>query len=159
MTTVCNNCEKCFPSENIFECDICNRIDDSESEDHSESEDTLETDISKKPKMLCKRCSDECFGCKLRGCSDCVHVVCCDCSVSMCVECRNGDILCGCYGNCYWCDRDVTRGSDGWPCGECNRWGCYDCRLGDNDCNKCNPNDEDDEEDEDDDEEAQVTNK
>jgi hypothetical protein len=139
MTTECNNCNKCFPPEKIFECDICNREDD------SESEDALEKDISKKPTMCCKRCSDKCFGCELRGCTDCVDVVCCDCSVSMCVECRNGDILCGCYGKCYFCNRDVDRGTDGWPCGECNRWGCYDCRVGDNGCKECNPNYEEDE--------------
>jgi len=56
----------------------------------------------------------------------------------MCQECRNGDVLCGCYGNCYWCDIDINRGSDGWPCEECDRWGCNDCRVG-NGCKECDP--------------------
>jgi hypothetical protein len=58
----------------------------------------------------------------------------------MCNDCRNNETLCGCYGKCFWCGQEVNRGSDGWPCWECDRWGCYDCRLGDNDCKECNPN-------------------
>jgi hypothetical protein len=137
MTTECGNCKKYFPIEKMFECEFCNKEDDSDEEE------------IKEPKIsLCKTCSDECFVCELRGCKECLRTVCCDCSVSMCKECENGDDLCGCYGNCYWCDRDVDRGSDGWPCDECNRWGCHDCRLG-NGCKECDPNYESDKEEED----------
>jgi hypothetical protein len=131
MTTECDNCKKSFPPEKIFECEFCNKIDDSD-------EDSDEEEIKEPTQMLCEWCSRECFICESRGCRECVNTVCCDCSVSMCKECRNGDDLCGCYGKCYWCNRDVDRGSDGWPCDECNRWGCHDCRLG-NGCRECDP--------------------
>jgi hypothetical protein len=133
MTTECCNCKKSFPTENIFECELCNKEDDSDEEE------------IKEPKMVCKSCSNECFICELRGCKECLRTVCCDCSVSMCQECRNGDDLCGCYGKCYWCNREVDRGSDGWPCDECDRWGCNDCRHG-NGCKECDPNYESEEE-------------
>ena len=104
MTTECGNCKKSFPIEKMFECEFCNKTDDSDED--SDKEEIKEPKIS-----LCKRCSDECFVCELRGCDECLRTVCCDCSVSMCKECENGDDLCGCYGNCYWCDRDVDRGT------------------------------------------------
>ena len=126
MTTECCNCNKSFPIEKTFECEICNKEDDSDEEE------------IKEPKMICKSCSNECFVCELRGCKECLRTVCCDCSVSMCQECRNGDDLCGCYGKCYWCNREVDRGSDGWPCDECDRWGCRSCRI-DNGCKECDP--------------------
>lgn len=44
----------------------------------------------------------------------------------------------------------MNRGSDGWPCWECKRWGCYDCRVSFNDCKECNPNIELDEDADDD---------
>jgi hypothetical protein len=72
--------------------------------------------------------------------------VCCDCSVSMCNDCRNSDSLCGCYGRCFGCNREVNRGSDGWPCSECDRWGCDTCRSNTTDCKGCNPDLEDDDE-------------
>ena len=160
MTTECDNCKKSFPPEKIFECEFCNKIDDSDEDSDEEEikEPTQmlcewrsgsilvsfsghldEEEIKEPTQMLCEWCSRECFICESRGCKECVNTVCCDCSVSMCKECRNGDDLCGCYGKCYWCNRDVDRGSDGWPCDECNRWGCHDCRLG-NGCKDCDPN-------------------
>ena len=148
MTTKCDNCKKSFPPEKIFECEFCNKIDDSD-------EDSDEEEIKEPKILLCKRCSRECFICESRGCKECLRTVCCDCSVSMCKECRNGDELCGCYGKCYWCNREVNRGSDGWPCDECNRWGCHDCRLG-NGCKDCDPNyDSDEESDEESDEDVE----
>jgi hypothetical protein len=145
MTTECGDCKKCFPQENIFECEFCNKKDDSDEDSDQDSPKT----------MLCKRCSYLCHACESRGCSVCVDVVCCDCAVSMCKECRNRDKLCGCYGSCYWCDRDVNRGSHGWPCNECDRWGCHDCRLG-NGCEECDPNYDSDEESDEEEEEVPI---
>jgi hypothetical protein len=61
----------------------------------------------------------------------------------MCYECQNTDnIMCGCFGECYRCGRDVDRGSDGWPCNECEKWYCHNCRLTDNSCKECGPEEE-----------------
>ena len=81
-----------------------------------------------------------CDACEVRGCKECVEFVCCDCGYDMCQECRNNDEdNCGCYGNCYSCGTDVNRGSEGWPCGECEKWYCRCCRQGDNPCKECGP--------------------
>lgn len=141
MTTACNNCKKCVPLKKLFECAFCRKDEDTEEdEDEDEVKDLVETKTEDTPIMFCRNCSDECFGCEERGCEECIEIVCCDCGVHMCNDCRNNETLCGCYGKCFWCGREVNRGSDGWPCWECDRWGCYDCRLGDNDCKECNPN-------------------
>jgi hypothetical protein len=150
MTTVCNNCNKCVPLKKLFECAFCRKDEDTDDEDivetevkdiiKTETKDKVETKTEDPPIMFCRNCSDECFGCEERGCEECIEIVCCDCGVHMCNDCRNNETLCGCYGKCFWCGREVNRGSDGWPCWECDRWGCYDCRLGDNDCKECNPN-------------------
>jgi len=113
-----------------------------ETKDLVEVKDLVEDVKPETPIMLCRNCSDECFGCEERGCEECIEIVCCDCGVHMCDDCRNNETLCGCYGKCFWCGQEVNRGSDGWPCWECDRWGCYDCRIGDNDCKECNPNGE-----------------
>ncbi len=153
MNTTCNNCKKCVPLKKLFECAFCRKDEDTDDEDEDEDEvkDIIKTEdkvedkdkTEDTPIMFCRNCSDECFGCEERGCEECIEIVCCDCGVHMCNDCRNNETLCGCYGNCFWCGREVNRGSDGWPCWECDRWGCYDCRLGDNDCKECNPNGED----------------
>ena len=134
MTTECDNCKKYFPPEKIFECEFCNKIDDSDEDSDEEEikEPTQmlcewrdgsilvsfsghldEEEIKEPTQMLCEWCSRECFICESRGCKECVNTVCGDCSVPMCEECRDGDALCR---------------------------GCHDCRFGDNDCKDCNPN-------------------
>ena len=106
MTTECDNCKKSFPPEKIFECEFCNKIDDSD-------EDSDEEEIKEPTQMLCEWCSRECFICESRGCIECVNTVCGDCSVSMCKECRG----------------EECRDSDAL----CR--GCHDCRFGDSDYN------------------------
>jgi hypothetical protein len=138
MNTACSNCKKEVTLSLMFECKVCNR-----------EEDVKEDNKTKEPPLLfCKQCTSKCYGCDERGCENCVEIVCCDCSVSMCEECRNNETQCGCYGKCFWCGRDVNRGSDGWPCYECDRWGCWDCRRYNNGCKECNPNYESEEEEE-----------
>ena len=142
MTTACNNCKKCVPLKKLFECAFCKKDEDTDDEDEDliEVKDLVEDVKPETPIMFCRNCSDECFGCEDRGCEECIEIVCCDCGVHMCNDCRNNETQCGCYGKCFWCGREINRGSDGWPCWECDRWGCYDCRLGYNDCKECNPN-------------------
>ena len=135
METACNKCKKYFDKEKVFEC--CKKDDTT-------------------PLMFCRGCTDTCFACDATGCTDCVKTACCDCGVSMCEECKNNETRCGCSGKCFWCKRALNRESDGWPCDECSRWGCYDCRLSYNDCKECNPYievEEEDEEEEDEEEE------
>ena len=115
METACNKCKKDLDNEKVFEC--CKKDDTT-------------------PIMFCRGCTDTCFA---TGCTDCVKTACCDCGVAMCEECRNNETPCGCSGKCFWCKRALNRESDGWPCDECSRWGCYDCRLSYNDCKECNP--------------------
>jgi hypothetical protein len=113
--------------------------------DKWEEDDTSDDDCEKKS-FYCRFCTRKCWNCKVRGCEECVDVVCCDCSVRMCGDCRNSDILCGCYGSCYTCGRDVNRGSEGWPCNDCEKWYCDSCRYDDNDCQECNPRSEESDE-------------
>jgi hypothetical protein len=42
----------------------------------------------------------------------------------------------------------VNRGSEGWPCGECEKWYCHGCRQGDNPCKECGPESESESEEE-----------
>lgn len=150
-TCACEDCKKEIPLENAVSCEICNR-EDEEEEDEVSNEDMPKL---KKQPLFCKRCTDTCENCKVRGCNKCVKSVCCDCSVSMCEDCRDrNDIMCGCYGNCYTCGTEVNRGSEGWPCGECGIWYCDDCRRGDNPCKECGPEEEEEDSDEVEDEEA-----
>jgi hypothetical protein len=39
----------------------------------------------------------------------------------------------------------VNRGSNGWPCNDCDKWYCDGCRYGDNECEECNPHESSDE--------------
>jgi hypothetical protein len=124
-----------------FHCRWCDGWEENETSDDG-CEATKELT---KTSFYCRSCTRKCWHCEVRGCRDCVNTVCCDCGVSMCDDCRNSDILCGCYGECYSCGREVDRGSDGWPCDDCDKWYCRGCRYGDNDCQECNPRDEEEE--------------
>ena len=110
----------------------------------------------KEEPLFCKKCTLKCDACNIRGCKECVEFVCCDCDYNMCKECRNSDVDCGCYGECYSCGRDVNRGSEGWPCGECEKWYCNNCRRDDNSCKECGPEQESDDESEEEEEEPVV---
>jgi hypothetical protein len=120
---------------------LCNRNDEDSSANEIESEDDASVDSwdGKKKHLFCKKCTLKCDACEERGCKDCVEFVCCDCSYNMCYQCINNEIDCGCYGHCYSCGVDVNRGSEGWPCGECEKWYCNGCRQGDNSCKECGP--------------------
>jgi len=141
------NCESCEKNIQLSKANTCKWCDsDYDSDDDDDSDDDVNTN-KKPPHLFCKNCTRRCFVCEVRGCIDCVSTVCCDCSERMCRKCRNGDELCGCYGHCYSCGTDVNRGSDGWPCGECDRWLCSGCcRSGDNPCPECGPGEEDESE-------------
>ena len=168
-TFICKSCKTIHPLEKAIRCKLCNINDDDTSESDTNEADTNEADTNeadtneadtsevdevsldswdgKIKHLFCKKCTLKCHACEDRGCRDCVEfAVCCDCSYNMCYECINNEIDCGCYGHCYICRVDVNRGSDGWPCGECEKWYCGDCRRCDNPCNECNPPDSDDEE-------------
>ena len=123
-------------------CDGWEEDDSSEGSDEETSDCCNATKERKKTSFYCRSCTRRCWHCETRGCIECVDVVCCDCCVSMCKDCANTDILCGCYGECYSCGRDVNRGADGWPCNDCDKWYCSGCRYGDNECEECNPHDE-----------------
>ena len=90
--------------------------------------------------LLCKNCTYTCDRCKVSGCSECVKTECCDCSIQLCRKCSDvDDLMCDCFGKCYTCGTDVSRGS-GWPCGECGIWNCSDCKKRDNNsCKECGP--------------------
>lgn len=124
----CKSCEKEITLETAIPCDLCDRKDDNDGWD----EDKISP-------LFCKKCTDVCDTCEVRGCNKCVTYACCDCSYDMCYKCRNDEIYCGCYGNCYNCGKDVDRGGDGWPCGECEKWYCGICRICDNPCKECGP--------------------
>jgi hypothetical protein len=149
------NCESCkivYPLEKAIRCELCN-IDEDDDSNAAENENENETEEvsvdswdGKIKHLFCKKCTLKCDACEVRGCTECVEfAVCCDCSYNMCIECRNNEVDCGCYGECYTCGSDVNRGSDGWPCNECDKWYCRYCRYtGENTCDDCNPNDESD---------------
>ena len=138
--------------------------EDDDSDEGSDDETSFGSDCCeatkerKKTSFYCRSCTRRCWHCEVRGCVECVDVVCCDCCVSMCKDCANTDILCGCYGECYSCGRDVNRGSDGWPCNDCDKWYCSGCRYGDNECEECNPHDDESSEGSEEDEETPSTN-
>lgn len=82
--------------------------------------------------MSCKDCEikavKSCFCCNMNGCGNCVKEVCCDCCVNMCKPCINNYYnLCGCYGDCTSCGKQVDRGTNGWPCDNCESWLCDNC--------------------------------
>jgi hypothetical protein len=81
----------------------------------------------------------QCHGCKRYGCYICVDLCCVECCVSMCAECIGSDeVLCGCYGVCGVCEKNVDRGIDGWLCSDCERWLCMQCRYKEqNECTSC----------------------
>ena len=149
-TCDCKSCKKTVKMANIIICKMCDKDYDSDDYDEDEDEDDDVKDVAPPAEHLfCKKCTRRCFVCEIRGCMDCVSTVCCDCSERMCRKCRNGDELCGCYGNCSSCGTDVNRGSDGWPCGECDKWLCSGCcRCSDNKCPECGPGEESEEDDE-----------
>jgi len=87
--------------------------------------------------MNCEICdlkieSFDCYHCHASVCDNCiVKDVCCDCEVFLCKICyesKSGESICGCYGSCNSCGADVDRGSDGWPCYECKKWYCKECK-------------------------------
>jgi hypothetical protein len=141
----CESCKTVHPLEKAIRCELCN-ID----EDPSEAEDDASVDSwdGKIKHLFCKKCTLKCDACEEGGCKECVEFVCCDCGYNMCYECRNNEVDCGCYGECYSCGVDVNRGSEGWPCGECEKWYCHGCRQCDNPCKECGPESEEEEEDE-----------
>ena len=156
----CESCKTVHPLEKAIRCELCNiNDDDDEDEDEDKNEDKNEDVVSvdswdgKIKHLFCKKCTLKCDACDVRGCKECVEFVCCDCGYDMCYECRNNEVDCGCYGECFSCGRDVNRGSDGWPCGECKLWYCNDCRRYDNSCKECGPESESESEEEEEDEE------
>ena len=84
------------------------------------NEDTSETTVvNLEQPLLCKNCTYTCDRCKVGGCSQCIKTECCDCSIQLCRKCSDvDDLMCDCFGKCYTCGTDVSRGS-GWPCNEC----------------------------------------
>ena len=144
----CESCKTVHPLEKAIRCEFCNINDESEDEtDEAVSVDSWDGKIKH---LFCKKCTLKCDACEVRGCKECVEFACCDCGYNMCYECRNNEIDCGCYGHCCSCGVDVNRGSEGWPCGECDKWYCHGCRQCDNPCKECGPetdSEEDDDED------------
>jgi hypothetical protein len=144
----CKSCEKEITLETAIPCEWCDR----EIEEELGYTLGLRPD-DKEPPLFCKKCTDLCDACEIRGCKECVEFVCCDCGYDMCIECRDNEVDCGCYGHCYSCGDDIDRGGDGWPCGECEKWYCRYCRRGDNPCKECGPEPDEDEEESNEDEE------
>jgi hypothetical protein len=143
----CESCKTIHPLEKSIRCELCNR----EDEDPSEEDDDASVDTwdGKIKHLFCKKCTRKCDACEERGCKECVTFACCDCDYNMCYECRNNEVDCGCYGHCYSCGTDIDRGSDGWPCGECEKWYCHGCRDCDNPCKECGPESESESEEDD----------
>jgi len=115
---MCVSCNKEFPLITAYKCKNCNRNNKNNIENsyYDDDDDDNDDDDDKSIDVLlfCKKCTNKCHSCDVRGCRKCIDVVCCDCCVSMCYKCRNnGKSLCGCYGKCYTCDFDLNRGSDG----------------------------------------------
>ena len=154
----CESCKTVHPLEKAIRCELCN-INDESDDEASLDDEVVSVDSwdGKKKHLFCKKCTLKCDACEVRGCKECVEFVCCDCGYNMCYECRNNEVDCGCYGHCYSCGTDVNRGSDGWPCGECEKWYCRGCRQGDNPCKECGPESEEEEDDEDEDEDEEPT--
>ena len=161
----CKSCDTVHPLEKSIRCKLCNINDTSEADDESEDEieeseedeeasleanEIVERDSwdGKIKHLFCKKCTRKCDACEERGCRECVEFACCDCGYNMCYECRNNEVDCGCYGHCYSCGTDVNRGSEGWPCGECEKWYCRGCRDCDNPCKECGPESESESEEE-----------
>lgn len=149
----CESCKTVHPLEKAIRCELCNINDASASEDEEAvANEIVEEEVrsvdswdGKIKHLFCKKCTLKCDACEVRGCRECVEFVCCDCGYNMCYECRNNEVDCGCYGKCYSCGVDVNRGSDGWPCGECEKWYCRGCRDCDNPCKECGPESEEEE--------------
>jgi hypothetical protein len=145
-----SKCNKCGEEVNLKEygwaCSRCNQwlCDDCKTCDCHDESDT-ESDYSEENE--CEECKKEeytCHGCQRTGCNECLQDVCCDCCVLMCEQCREDyDVRCGCYGECTDCGVDVDRGENGWPCDECGKWLCHDCKKN-SDCKECGYNSEDD---------------
>lgn len=139
----CESCETVHPLDNSIRCELCNINDESDAENDVslEAEDVKSVDSwdGKIKHLFCKKCTLKCDACEVRGCKECVEFVCCDCGYNMCYECRNNEVDCGCYGKCCSCWVDINRGSEGWPCGECDKWYCHGCRQCDNPCKECGP--------------------
>lgn len=133
----CKSCEKEITLEIAIPCEWCYREIEEDDDDND-----------KEPPLFCKKCTDLCDACEIRGCKECVTFACCDCGYDMCVECRDNEVDCGCYGHCYSCGDDINRGEDGWPCGECKKWYCRYCRQSDNPCKECGPEPDESKEDE-----------
>ena len=140
----CESCKKAHPLEKAIRCELCNINDASSSEEEEDEEEDKSVDSwdGKIKHLFCKKCTRKCDACGERGCKECVEFACCDCDYNMCYECRNNEVDCGCYGECYSCGVDIDRGSDGWPCGECEKWYCRGCRDCDNPCKECGPESE-----------------
>jgi hypothetical protein len=164
----CESCKKVHPLEKAIRCTLCNINDASEDEEDEESiaNEIVEESVAsldswdgKIKHLFCKKCTRKCDACEERGCKECVEFACCDCGYNMCYECRNNEVDCGCYGECYSCGVDVDRGSDGWPCGECEKWYCRGCRDCDNPCKECGPESESESEEEEDEEDDEEKNK
>jgi hypothetical protein len=174
-TFSCESCKTVHPLEKAIRCELCNREDEDASETEASEEDASANEIAedasetddasvdtwdgKIKHLFCKKCTRKCDACEERGCKECVEFACCDCDYNMCYECRNNEVDCGCYGECYSCGTNIDRGSEGWPCGECEKWYCHGCRQGDNPCKECGPESESEsEEEEEEEEEATVAN-
>jgi hypothetical protein len=163
-TFKCESCKTEYPLEKAIRCKLCNINDNDEDDDEDEeavaSLETEEASVDswdgKIKHLFCKKCTLMCDACEDRGCKDCVEFACCDCGYNMCYECRNNEVDCGCYGHCYSCGVDVNRGSEGWPCGECDKWYCSGCRQCDNSCKECGPESESESEEEDDEAEEEI---
>ena len=132
-TIECECCKTVIEFKDAIQCQCC-----IEEDDNTEEDDTYKH-------LFCKKCTEICDSCKERGCKKCVTYACCDCGYDMCESCRNTDIKCGCYGECYRCYININRGSEGWPCRECKMWYCDHCRPYDNPCKECGPDSESDE--------------
>ena len=150
----CESCKTVHPLEKAIRCELCNINDESEDEDEADEVVSVDSWDGKIKHLFCKKCTLKCEACAVRGCKECVEFVCCDCGYNMCYECRNNEVDCGCYGHCCSCGVDVNRGSDGWPCGECDKWYCGGCIRGDNPCKECGPESDSEEEEEEEEEDS-----
>ena len=163
----CESCKTVHPLEKAIRCELCNINDTSEADDDTSEIEEYDVSVNEIAKaedvsvdswdgkikhLFCKKCTLKCDACEVRGCRECVEFVCCDCGYNMCYECRNNEVDCGCYGKCCSCWVDINRGSEGWPCGECEKWYCHGCRRCDNPCKECGSESESESESENDEE-------